>query len=70
MTYLYMCDDCGETRELNLDMNDKQPKRLKCPKCKTMIMHRVFDSFIKVPFGWHDKTYDFEKRPREKRKYK
>ena len=43
MIYEYRCATCKEIKEVDIPMADDNPKKLKCPKCGTMTMKKVFD---------------------------
>ena len=72
MKYLYKCEGCEHKEEFEFSMQEDQPKRILCPICKELKMRRVWSNCknIVIPFQWNKDSYKFDKRPREKRKYK
>ena len=71
MIYTYKCDECNYIEDFEYGVNEEKPKRNKCPCCKEMSMHRIFDSAaIHIPFQWTKDQFRFDKRPRQNRKYR
>lgn len=71
MIYEYQCTECGFVDEKDFDPNEDRPLTITCSECNTHTMNRVFgNTVIHVPFQWTKDTYKFDKRPREKRRFK
>jgi len=68
--YTYRCDNCGNVEDFYYSMSDTLPKEKECSKCGKITMHRVYNAVFKIPFQWNQDTFDFTKRPRERRKYR
>lgn len=71
MRYEYKNDETGQVIEVEFSMEEEKPAEI---ERDGIVYRRVwpFESgvAVKVPYGFTDDSFRFDKRPREKRKYK
>ena len=41
-TYSYVCNKCNENFEVKMSMQEKETKKVSCPKCKTNDIRRNY----------------------------
>ncbi len=46
--YNYKCEKCGETCSLIMSITEKETKKVKCPKCKSVKVKPVYSGFFAV----------------------
>lgn len=71
MKYEYIHDETGEVIEVDLPMKEEKPPFVE----RNGVTYRRVWPFesgvaVKIPYGFTDDGFRFDKRPRERRKYK
>ena len=46
--YDYKCGKCGEAFSLIMSIKEKETKKVKCPKCKSVRVKPVYSGFFAV----------------------
>lgn len=67
MIYEYVNDETGDTIEIDRDPNEEEPGVV---YRNGREYRRIWAQAFKIPYGWGEDSLRFDKRPREKRKYK
>jgi hypothetical protein len=67
MIYEYINDETGEIIEVQRDPREEEPGVI---YREGKEFRRMWGKAFHIPQGWNENTYRFDKRPRERRKYK
>ncbi len=46
--YDYKCGKCGKTFSMIMNIKEKETKKIKCPKCKSVRVKPVYSGFFAV----------------------